>query len=140
MNKQRMYCLVLKQLSPMQKGIQSAHAIVEYGMTYSNKTYYIQWSKSDKTIIVLDGGTYSDMKECRKFLEDNKINYATFYEEDLNNLLTAIVFVADEKIWNTEKYPYYDMLSDSDSESDFYDDIERNLNIRNFIFSKRLAN
>ena len=27
----KMYCIVLKQLSPIQKGVQAAHAIVEYG-------------------------------------------------------------------------------------------------------------
>ena len=30
MSKYRMYSLVLRQLSPIQKGVQSAHSIVEY--------------------------------------------------------------------------------------------------------------
>ena len=53
-----MYSLVLRQLSPMQKGVQSAHSIVEYINKFHKSSEYIQWVNVGKIIIVLDGGTY----------------------------------------------------------------------------------
>ena len=66
----RMYAMVLRQLSPMQKGIQALHAVVEYSQ-----------------------------------LMRQYIKVAQFYEPDLDGIMTAFCFIADERIWNAEKYP-----------------------------------
>jgi hypothetical protein len=34
-----------------------------------------------------------------------KINYSLFQEPDLNNALTAVCFICDERVWNYEDYP-----------------------------------
>lgn len=141
-----MYSLVLRQLSPIQKGVQMGHAIAEYGNLCSKLVEYIQWVNVDKTIIMLDGGTYPEMKENRDFLTGMRVPNACFYEDDLGGLLTAITFIADDRIWDTKLYPSYeeeltdDVLSASESPNWL---IEmggmEGLKLRNFIFSKRLA-
>lgn len=101
----RMYCLVLKQLSPMQKGIQSAHAIVEYADLFGDTTEYKEWSKLDKTIIVLDGGTLFDLDDIREKLDEHEIKYAEFMEEDLGMITTAFCFIVDDRVFDDETYP-----------------------------------
>ena len=49
---QRMYCLVLYNLSPIQQGIQAAHAIVEYANAFHNSIEYQKWAQVNKTIII----------------------------------------------------------------------------------------
>lgn len=150
-----MYSLVLRQLNPMQKGIQSAHSIVEYASKYHKRTEFIQWSNVDKTIIVLDGGTYQDLKECRNILDELEVKYSCFYEEDLNGLLTSISFIVEDKVWDTKSYPspeepvqfpfigsqVENPLWGSDSDNNWIDAMggPRNLKFRNFLFSKKLS-
>jgi hypothetical protein len=107
MGKYRMYSLVLRQLNPIQKGVQSAHSIVEYSKKFYKSTEYIQWVNVDKTIIILDGGTYNESKECRDTLIELEVPYAAFYEEDLGNIMTSISFLVEDKIWDSKSYPAY---------------------------------
>ncbi len=145
MGKYRMYSLVLRQLNPMQKGIQSAHSIVEYGRRYHKSSEYIQWVNADKTIIVLDGGTFLEMKECIETLDELKVPYSIFREEDLGNLVTSISFLVDERIWDSKSYPAYEEeLDENSSESEIPVWLimiggKRNLEFRKFIMSKRLS-
>jgi hypothetical protein len=105
---QRMYCLVLYNISPIQQGIQSLHAVVEYSNAFSNTIEYQKWAQVDKTIIILNGGTSGTMKNHIDYLIDNKlVDFAFFKEPDLYNGITSICFLADERIWNREKYPDY---------------------------------
>ena len=53
---QRMYSLVLRQLNPIQKGVQTTHSVVEYANKYGFDKEYRQWAETDKTLIILDGG------------------------------------------------------------------------------------
>ena len=141
-----MYSLVLRQLSPIQKGVQSAHSIVEYASKFHKLTEYIQWATVDKTIIVLDGGTYPELKDCRDFLSSLKIPYAIFYEPDLGEIITSISFVVEDKVWNQREYPAFeDDLVDDSSDSDTPEWLANmggmnNLKLRNFLMSKRLSN
>jgi hypothetical protein len=103
---QRMYCLVLYNLSPIQQGIQAAHAIVEYANAFQNTIEYQKWAQVNKTIIILNGGTSGTMKTNMDYLIDNQLcDLAFFKEPDLYNGITAISFLADERIWDREKYP-----------------------------------
>jgi len=104
--KQRMYCFTLYNLSPIQQGIQSAHAIVEFAYSFSESPEYKRWVEDDKTIIILNGGTSISLYEHFKYLDENQIIYPVpFYEPDLFNGMTAFCFLADERIWDREKYP-----------------------------------
>ena len=105
----RMYSFVLRQLNPMQKGVQTTHAVVEYAEKQGKDNEdYRKWANEDKTLIVLDGGIYQDMMEIRGNLFKFGIKFAPFYEPDLNHMCTAIAVLADERVWNLEKYPNYD--------------------------------
>jgi hypothetical protein len=123
----RMYGLTPYNISPIQQGIQFGHAVVEYGqkMKYlgehnqSLNTQYNDWADNWKTFIILNGGTsnhsvnrYSDtedffgsMEKNLKLLEDNDVEIGTFYEPDLNDMLSGIVFIVDERIFNKKDYP-----------------------------------
>ena len=145
MGKYRMYSLVLRQLSPIQKGVQSTHSIVEYINKFYKSSEYIQWVNVDKTIIMLDGGTYPEMQECRNILADLRVPYAAFYEEDLGNIMTSISFLVEDKVWDSKTYPAYEEdLEDVSSESEnpiwlIMMGGRRNLEFRNFLASKRLS-
>ncbi len=145
MGKYRMYSLVLRQLNPIQKGVQSAHSIVEYINKFYKSSEYIQWVNVDKTIIMLDGGTYQELKECRDVLQDLEVPYASFHEKDLGNIVTSISFLVEDKVWDTKAYPANEEELD-DISSDFEDPVwlimmggKRNLDLRKFLLSKRLS-
>lgn len=140
-----MYSLVLRQLNPIQKGVQSSHSIVEYVRKFYKSSEYIQWVNVDKTIIMLDGGTYPELTECRDKLAELGVPYAAFYEEDLGNIVTSISFLVEDKVWDSENYPSFEEdLDDVSSESEnpvwlIMMGGKRNLAFRNFLKSKRLA-
>lgn len=100
----RMYCLAERHLSIAQKTIQAAHAIVEYALKYGSTEEYKHWAEYDKTIIVLDGGNSIDMKNDIATLTDIKHNYEIFMEPDMDNFVTCIAFLADERVFDYETY------------------------------------
>ena len=112
-----MYGLVPYNISPIQQGIQFGHAVVEYSIgRYGSHDDYEHWAKEDKTFIILDGGTTNDNEErlgslnkSVRRLEDICIPYATFNEPDLGDQLTAVVFLVDDRVWDKDKYPEYDL-------------------------------
>lgn len=142
-----MYSLVLRQLSPIQKGVQSAHSIVEYATKFHRSTEYAQWSTVDKTIIILDGGTYQEMKEAREFLKSMNVPYDVFHEPDLGDIVTSFSFLVEDKVWDSKSYPSFEDEDPIDYESDSSDGPTwlqemggvRNLKLRNFLKSKRLS-
>jgi hypothetical protein len=126
----RMYGLVPYNISPIQQAIQFGHAVVEYGqMVKSYKTddvlrtnfllgLYNDWADNWKTFIILNGGTsnhsinrYHDvefigsMEKHLQTLNEIGVINATFYEPDLNDMLSAVVFIVDERVFNRKKYP-----------------------------------
>lgn len=104
--RQRMYSLVLYNLSPIQQGIQAYHASIEYAQAFFQTLEYQRWAQVDKTVIILNGGTSITLKEHLDYLIDNQIvDLAFFKEPDLDGCMTAISFLADERVWDREKYP-----------------------------------
>lgn len=119
-SKYRMYFFVPYNLSDIQKGIQAGHCALEYAQTYGHTKEYKQFIKKDKTWIILNGGTTrsynlaTDLKlapgslnEIKFLLRENQIPHASFEEPDLELALTAVCFLAEEKIWDKENYPDY---------------------------------
>lgn len=112
----RMYGLVPYNLSPIQQGIQFGHAVVEYQQNTSDMKphvdIYNKWAKNDKTFIILNGGTTNNtidrlgtLNKHAQTLKDNGVLTAEFYEPDLGDQLTAVVFLVDERVFNRELYP-----------------------------------
>ena len=115
--RQRMYVFVLGQLSPLDKGIQAAHAIASLSLRNSDE--YERWAAKDKTIILLHGGDYHAMNmhlaTLMSLLDDNRHQpdtIAVFREESLNNLMTAIAILVDETVFDREKYQLEDKYED----------------------------
>lgn len=117
----RMYGLVPYNISEIQKAIQFGHAVVEYGqMAKKSQTssLYDDWADNWKTFIILNGGTSNhsinryhseefagSMETHLATLEEGGIANAAFYEPDLNDMLSAIVFIVDERVFNKNLYP-----------------------------------
>jgi len=151
-----MYGLVPYNISPIQQGIQFGHAVVEYGLEYGHKSDdpYLQWARNDKTFIILNGGTTNRNEDHWGTLNQSvlelgrlRVQYTTFYEPDLGDQLTAIVFLVDERVWDKEKYPEFNKFLEVDHtnlEKDYYkqlfgDDTDQILGIREFLSNYRLA-
>ena len=122
----RMYGFVPYNISPIQQGIQFGHAVVDYSqkMKYLGEhnqqlnVQYNDWADNWKTFIILNGGTTNNKIVDDKYLGSlnqhqetlNKIGIFNvgFNEPDLGDQLTAVVFIVDERIFNKEKYPYFE--------------------------------
>ena len=112
----RMYGLVPYNISPIQQGIQFGHAVVEYGLTLGNTDEYQKWANEDKTFIILNGGTTNNspdittgeykgtLNQHKETLKINGVTVASFYEPDLGDQLTAVVFLVDERVFNRKDY------------------------------------
>lgn len=108
----RMYGFVPYNISPIQQGIQFGHAVVEYAQKHFKDAEYQSWAKIDKTFIILNGGTTNakgpfGMQVALNELNKIKIKNATFFEPDLNDALTSIVFLVDERVFDKKKYPNF---------------------------------
>jgi hypothetical protein len=112
----RMYGLVPYNMSPIQQGIQFGHAVVDYGQTVKGlppyQKIYNEWADDWKTFIILNGGTTNNkpnrlgtLNKHLQTLRDNSIVCQDFYEPDLGDQLTAVVFIVDERVFNKELYP-----------------------------------
>lgn len=157
----RMYVLVLRQLNQMQKGIQAAHAVVEYinsnmediavfgkeerqhSLVYTEQGRSLkQWMDVDKTLILLDGGTCPEMVDNIMALYECKVQYAKFVEPDLDNITTAIAFLASDKVWDKEKYPDHVGILNQKLNAEHLKSLglsEDEISLREFIGSKHLA-
>lgn len=97
----KMYFLVLHSLSPIQQWIQAWHAAVEY-MHHCYRprndplSECVKRAVEDKTFIILNGWTTETMANHAKYLDNIWHSYATFQEPDLNNITTAIAFIAKD--------------------------------------------
>lgn len=87
---------------------------------------YDDWANDWKTFIILNGGTsnhsqnryhqFEDpseqftgtMESNLECLKESGIVTAEFYEPDLNDMLSAIVFIVDERVFNKKDYPDFE--------------------------------
>ena len=150
----RMYGLVPYQLTGIQQAIQFGHAVVEYGLTFGNTEQYLDWAKNWKTFIVLNGGTtntnpstedglpFGTLNRHLMTLDELNVRYEKFYEPDLGDQLTAIVFVVDERIFNKTKYPEpFDIMLNLESKTNYIESIGgvNNYKLREFLKQFKLA-
>jgi hypothetical protein len=138
----RMYGLTNYQLSGIQAGIQFGHAVQEFnnqihkmivdqfrGVTFTGPEYQLMaafenWSKYDKTFIVLNGGTTNNNPErlgslniALQELTEHGIFYAPFYEPDLGDQLTAFVFLVDDRVFDRSTWPDYNGIFYADGKT-----------------------
>jgi hypothetical protein len=113
----RAYYFVPYNISQMQMGIQAGHAGWRYARRFfeSNPQTW-EFVDNHETTIILDGGTTNSRRDFNGValgtlnqigdaLAENDIPFAFFEEVDLNDALTALCFIADERVWDKKKYP-----------------------------------
>ena len=173
----RLYGLVPYQLTGIQQAIQYGHALQEYNneimeiiedaasgrlvLPDDRREMYKfeQWRKEDKTFIILNGGTTNTnldrlgtLNDHRLTLKEHGIKIADFYEPDLGDQLTSVVFLVDERVFNKKKYPDYNGLFHGDGTPNAHDytewkkqfgtyepDIEKIIFLREFLSNFKLA-
>ena len=118
----RMYGLVPYNISPIQQGIQFGHSKDEMTRSVIDSILndgpvdelFVDWLRNWKTYIILNGGTTNNSYDENKRgglqlildeLECENIPHETFYEPDLNDALTAVCFIADERSFKYNEYP-----------------------------------
>jgi hypothetical protein len=114
----RMYFFVPYNISPIQQAIQAGHAAIEYARKYGHTELFIQFAEKWKTWIILNGGTTNSgrgldglvlgsLDQIGDDLLANHIQFSYFQEPDLNDALTALCFIADERVFNKEDFPEF---------------------------------
>jgi hypothetical protein len=112
----RMYFFVPYNISPIQQAIQAGHAALEYAHKYGDTEVFKNFVVHHKTWIILNGGTTNANRDFEGIsqgtlnqigdqLLDNQIDVAWFHEPDLNDALTALCFICDERVFNRKDYP-----------------------------------
>ena len=112
----RMYFFVPYNISPIQQAIQAGHAAVDYAFRYGDSEEFKLFAQVFKTWIILNGGTTNErrdfdgivmgsLNQIADALAGNDIQFSFFQEPDLNDALTAVCFIVDERVFNKEDYP-----------------------------------
>jgi len=115
----RMYMFVPYNISPIQQGIQGGHAALRYALRYGrNNPSHPIWEFIERyeTWIILNGGTTNadrdfdsipagTLNQIGDGLQEMGVEFSFFHEPDLNNALTALCFITDERVFNKKDYP-----------------------------------
>ena len=123
----RMYFFVPYNISDKQMGIQAGHSLGEYALKYGRfNPVHLVWDFLEhwKTWIMLNGGTTNSnrdftmvsagsLNQIADELVENEIEMAYFIEPDLNDALSSVCFICDERVFNKKDYPeFVDWLFD----------------------------
>ena len=114
----RMYFFVPYNISPIQQAIQAGHAALEYADKYAGDEQFIMFVREHKTWVILNGGTTNErrdfdgivmgsLNQIADSLLENDIPFSYFQEPDLNDALTAVCFICDERVFNRKDYPNF---------------------------------
>lgn len=127
----RMYFFVPYNISKIQQGIQAGHALGEFLLKYGRDNYvHPVWDYLAhwKTWIILDGGTTNSRRDFTAVsagtlnqiaddLVENEIEMAYFMEPDLNDALSAVCFLVDERVFNKKDFPeFWDFMANQEDE------------------------
>lgn len=109
----KMYCFVFSQLTHVQKGIKALHAVLEYAKEYGDTEEYKKWREMSKPIVILEGGIIPEITEVMRELSSYNIKCSGFIDDDFGgNSSSCFAVLADERVYNTEKYPDFDVWRD----------------------------
>jgi len=117
--RKRAYFFVPYNISPIQQGIQAGHALGRYALKYGRKDPdHVVWDflENHETWVILNGGTTNEERDFEGIVAGTlnqigdsllakDIEFSYFHEPDLNHALTALCFVADERVFDRELYP-----------------------------------
>lgn len=99
----RCYTWTIFQLSPIQQGIQSGHAAVELFVKYNENQLVDDWARNNKTMVCLNGGDVSSLRDFIEFLsmEENPYPWATFTESEdfLAGITTSVAIILPKRFY-----------------------------------------
>jgi hypothetical protein len=140
----RMYFFVPYNISPIQQAIQAGHAALEYADKYGGEEQFIKFVRENKTWVILNGGTTNSgrdfsgevigsLDQIGDALIANDIQFSYFQEPDLNDALTALCFICDERVFNKKDYPdFLDYIFDVK----MYEDARKATPAENYVMLK----
>lgn len=137
MSNYRLYSFTNMYISPIQRGIQTAHIVGELSQIH-NKDVYNQWASIDKTIVVLEGGNQKNLQNIYDSIVSSSLSkvfpFAAFYEDEdsLNGALTAVGIIVPEMI-----YEYTTMIRNGERSLDNVAEFDRS--IYSYLAFSRLA-
>jgi hypothetical protein len=144
----KLICLTNMYISPIQHGIQSAHAMadmfVKYQHRVNSEAYSVlyDWAKNHKTMIVLNAGPSSEMMKAVELCHNAEsvktfnahsgptLPWCEFHEPDADNLLSAVVYVEPD---------YHKIIKDSLKENPYFKAGHPVTELVKFSISKPLA-
>lgn len=135
MKKQKMYGIVMRHLSGIQKGIQFGHAALVYQDKYKANMDEYKIKVDKLPFILLQAVTTDELKATAKTLKSLSVDVVAFHEPDIDDALTAIVFILDERVYDTDKYP----VTKDGVHKELAADDNRLLKIRNLVKGFPLA-
>lgn len=91
-----LYSVTNRYLSPIQKGIQTAHAVVNMLTYQTEDPQTVEWAKENGTIRVLETRSSAMMGHIMDLLVQTSKHFGCFREPEISNTVTAICFVVDE--------------------------------------------
>lgn len=124
-----MYGVVMRHLHGLQKGIQFGHAAMVYQDKYKAEMDALRINVSKLSFIVLQAAATDQLKDTIKTLRKLGIKVVTFNEPDFDDALTGAVFLLDERVFDTEKYP----VTSTGIHKELAADNNRLLQVRNLI-------
>ena len=100
-------------LSPIQCGIQTAHAVSEMSVKYHPNTSmagdaYFDWAREDKTIVILaatnHAGVLAAHEQLKVFAEKFELPVTIFHEDEqsMNGMATACGIVVPDRFYKVE--------------------------------------
>lgn len=150
----RMYFFVPYQLTGIQKGIQSGHSALRFALKFGRyNPDHLIWDfiENHQTWIVLNGGTTNNGLDFDGFskgtlnkiadqLLENDIEFSYFNEPDLQDALTAVCFICDERVFDKVKYP--ELIESQNHYNGWVESIggEKNVFLRKLLEGKDKAN
>jgi len=104
----RLYSFTCSWLSGLQKGLQTAHMVAEMSrltqdpLTQGKAQIFRIWAEQHKTLIILEGGTQSDIEYLHNFLKQSVMPTAIFYEDEtsLAGAATACGIIVSETFYS----------------------------------------
>jgi len=82
-------------LTPGYQSVQSGHAVADFIMQHPTEA--LQWHQSSNYLIYLSVNDESDLKSLSRKLQDSGVLVTEFEEPDIDNAVTAIAFISDDR-------------------------------------------
>lgn len=89
----KLYVLVRRDLTTSQRAVQAGHVVAQYLLDCPNTSW------SNGTLIYLGIKNEHQLNTWEYKLKDLNINYSKFNEPDINNQITAIATLGNDKLF-----------------------------------------